>query len=796
MISSPLGINSPLLDGIQPHLGMSGQQTSLCSPSSSSLISLSSGAPLCIASKPTPISSVVDKEFIKHVDLPGLSADDIEAVLSENEDWSGEQIDQFLRSAVDLSEIESKLFSLASYESDSGYSAYDVSPITSTAPAHPAYSNNQVSIPSCPPPLTLVNHATPPLFSNPTFSRSLSLPHHPPSLVHEPTVSPCASDGGFFSPHSNFGSLENTPNQESIPFFPSPNPVSMYSQSFPQSHDYNMSGSSIFSISNPCFPDISSSSSTAIPNFSLQIPDIILHDIGMNQQHQLPCSVAPPTTTRFPSCSHEEPSQSPKMVDESASSLTSDSQVATTTTSVKVEKITNGLCRDANELVSLPKPVSPTKPVSPHTPSPSCSASLQISCLHTDSKEKVSGVEGLDTCAQSHRYVEDAQTSNNESESPQSSPRKGKTGIQKVGKMTMKGSTKKKTQWPRSMNRANLMAFREHILNKLKKSQEVATEPSSLQAIPISIFTGKNTTSSAAAKSSPSSSVPPLIKCEASSPNSNFEVQVKYERNHVTPERCHSEPANLQDLVSNPSSASLHNSLSDSNINFTKVNSSNEETKLFDVVAGDYNDLFSVFSFNPDTLLSSQLNEKMLDDWGLKFEGGVDSEIADFLGDSDKTAMSSSLEEVETMDIDSIQELLDDSEKCQSLSPSSSPVESPQDSQGHCTPLGSCSSPASLSRSDSPCLVDSVSNPAVCKGESCQSNSSPQNRDAVTDTSFRFPEIVSVDGSMVLDGVSILSDEDNGSKYHIQHAFLQSHHDPLLAGSHGGLLGPVEFFEI
>ena len=145
------------------------------------------------------------------------------------------------------------------------------------------------------------------------------------------------------------------------------------------------------------------------------------------------------------------------------------------------------------------------------------------------------------------------QTSNNESESPQSSPKKGKTGIPKVGKMTMKGSTKKKTQWPRSMNRANLMAFREHILNKLKRSQEVATEPSSLQAIPIPIFTGKNMTSSAAATSS---SVPPLIKCEASSPNSNFEVQVKYERNHVTPERCHSEPANLQDLVSNPSSAS------------------------------------------------------------------------------------------------------------------------------------------------------------------------------------------------------------------------------------------------
>ena len=68
--SSPLGINSPLLDGIQPHLGMSGQQTSLCSPSSSSLISLSSGAPLCVASKPTLICYVSEAVMLttKHLD--------------------------------------------------------------------------------------------------------------------------------------------------------------------------------------------------------------------------------------------------------------------------------------------------------------------------------------------------------------------------------------------------------------------------------------------------------------------------------------------------------------------------------------------------------------------------------------------------------------------------------------------------------------------------------------------------------------------------------------------------------
>ena len=44
------------------------------------------------------ILNFVNEEIIKDVDLPGLTVEDIEAVLSENADWSGEQIEQFLRS--------------------------------------------------------------------------------------------------------------------------------------------------------------------------------------------------------------------------------------------------------------------------------------------------------------------------------------------------------------------------------------------------------------------------------------------------------------------------------------------------------------------------------------------------------------------------------------------------------------------------------------------------------------------------------------------------------------------------
>ena len=118
------------MDGLQPHLGLPPTHalplhTFTPSPTPSSAHSSSSTKPHLLR--------YVNKEIIKDVDLPGLSVEDIEAVLSENEDWSGEQMDQFLRSAIDLSDIEAKVLS-GGYESDSGYSTYAVSPITSAAP--------------------------------------------------------------------------------------------------------------------------------------------------------------------------------------------------------------------------------------------------------------------------------------------------------------------------------------------------------------------------------------------------------------------------------------------------------------------------------------------------------------------------------------------------------------------------------------------------------------------------------------------------------------------------------------
>ena len=103
------------------------------------------------------------EDGICEVDLPGLSPDEIETIRSENSHWtSGEQFKNFFHSAVELSEMEAKLFSASGYESDSGYSTYDVSPITSSAPLQFGGCRPEVSTGyrSISPALTPVNPST------------------------------------------------------------------------------------------------------------------------------------------------------------------------------------------------------------------------------------------------------------------------------------------------------------------------------------------------------------------------------------------------------------------------------------------------------------------------------------------------------------------------------------------------------------------------------------------------------------------------------------------------------------
>ena len=165
----------------------------------------------------------MNEEIIKDVDLPGLTVEDIEAVLSENADWSGEQVEQFLRSAVDLSEIEAKLFSATGYESDSGYSTYDVSPVTSTAPIHLPPGTFQSR--SLSPALTPVDPTS--FFrcnyspTNPSFPPSSPHMIHPP--LHDSITSPI-NDASIFSPpqFTAFGPNQDTSYLQTSIFAPLP----------------------------------------------------------------------------------------------------------------------------------------------------------------------------------------------------------------------------------------------------------------------------------------------------------------------------------------------------------------------------------------------------------------------------------------------------------------------------------------------------------------------------------------------------------------------------------------------
>ena len=897
-------MNSPLLDGIQPHLGMS----ALHSPSSSSATT----SPLPLPQQyHTPRSCVLDKEFIKNVDLPGLSADDIEAVLSENQDWSGEQIDQFLHSAVDLSEIESKLFSLAGYESDSGYSTYDVSPITSSAPANLSYSTSQVtSMPSCPPPpLTLINHhSTSPLFGNPGFGGLPPPPMHPhpsPSpLIHEAAAagSPCGSDGGFFSSHSSFGSLASTPSQESMPFFPPPPPLphapplppppqaqpSLYNSQQPYSHAQDFS-TPAFSITT-CFPDIASSS--ALPSFSLQIPDIILHDMNphhhnhhhQQQHHALlsSCPVPPLTSdTKYipPGCvgqvvgklpeegGEEEVMENPCLMppheatqEEVSSGVKAENCLPRAAGSCAFEKIDppNVSCPlppscsvphpppPAAAPISMPSPPALTSQAPPNSSDPASQNPTPLRALPDLINAERCGpnipCNGNGNNPQQYPIITQFRYSKDMNVTVSTLPmRKGKPGgVAKVGKPGVKAAQKKKTQWPRSMNRANLIAFREHILNKLKKAQETGTGGgsgsngiSSSQVLPIQVLASKGTADKAKAGEVISSGSATPIK--APSPNNAFEVEVKYERNHLTPpKRCHSEPADVQGAASSSSSAggvghtSLHYSQSDSNLSAVKLSPhyAAEEMRLLALGGGSHGseeeecsagDLLSEFNFNPDTFLAPHLDkERLASQLELKFsmEGAEEEgEILDLFEEGvvskhPHCPSTSSLSEVD-MEMDCIHNLLDSTKPAFS-SNSPSPLGSPhctasscggRDSSGsgHHTPLTAVgTSSASLSRSDSVCSVaigeEGVG--MVVQQSSAGSSPPPTVTSQADEDSFKFPEILSIQGSMVLDGVSVMSGEgEASSSYQPQHAFLQSHHDPLLADSHPTHPTSVELFE-
>ncbi len=468
------------MDGIQPHHG--DQQLEhcgapqLCIPKLSSPTSpggsLSPTTPTAALAKTGPIRFVLENDFLKYMDLPGLTADDVKAALLEHKNWSGKQLDQFLWSAVDLSEIESRLSTWCSYESDSGYSTFDVSPITNNAPANLNFTGPSQMLgpqpPSmgvhsppqhqpCPPlSLSLIDQSnSSPLFNNSPF---MTLPLQPsssassssnglqatspmgtPALLHDPMNSPCTSDAGFFSPH-----FLNAQDQDCTSFFLNHSPMSMPgTHSFPPPSDYSImmgrtsSNGDIFAHGGPCFPDALQ---------SISVPPLSDPFINEFCQSQLPiCSLAAPSIgpadLSFLDCANNQeipPSFTGPGIKIEANNprlnggLPLELDMIPSIPSIKQEVETRPLLTSLDRRDSLDcTVVSPTSP-------------LSVSSQFSMSSEPPPVVDA--------------------SPSPPTHPATTRSVPMKAAK--------RKSQWPKSINRASLMAFRERILSKLKKTPE------------------------------------------------------------------------------------------------------------------------------------------------------------------------------------------------------------------------------------------------------------------------------------------------------------------------------------
>ena len=354
-------------------------------------------------------------------------------------------------------------------------------------------------------------------------------------------------------------------------------------------------------------------------------------------------------------------------------------------------------------------------------------------------------------------------------------PKNQRARLHKTGSpVAMKPSHKKtkQSQWPRSMNKANLMAFREHILNKLKRQEEANDSCSEGQnGCPL-------TASTTAIRSAAA------VKLESPSPSSEYKVEVMYERNHSMEGRCHSEPADLLNSMStSPTSLRLGHSASASDISTVQGKS----LQLSDLLFQD--DIFSDFQFNPDTLLSSSalsmevgvldMFERIEDGEGLNCGGShhgpdlsaVSEEIAQLLGDDDSSNEAPTPCEQKSMEIDCIREFLSDTQDGHRH------VLSPNQIRMHADLQRSCGE-TSTGRNHYSSGQQYLS-PTLSENDRIAIETSEALRQCVPTPTYTFPELNSIHGSwdnLTINGEAAL-------KFQCFDSILQTQHDPLLAGS-------------
>lgn len=456
---------------------------------------------------------------------------------------------------MDLSEIETQLCS-SGYESDSGYSTYDVSPLATHPPvalSHP--------IECLPHPYILPQPTHGPMFNSTcAYSPTGGVFQDP---IHSTTSSPCSIDGSFFSHPADLEALAGTANQ-----------TQQYLMG-----DVNSQGIQLYHQ-----PQIFVGGAYIMEDqgsyLNSRIPDILVQNSDQMERRG----------NSFVSCRRN-----------------SDSQVT-------LGENSNNALRGQLPTRSLPN-----------------MGELSHLMKTEDQFHKCSVLSHVTSSTGNVKTEIDQRQSCN---------------AQRNTRATQMKATKKKTnpkppnqrrtnQWPRSMSKANMMAFRQHILSRLKKGQENSTDS----------FAVKQEATSPKAMSEHEFT-------SSTSENEGFEIEVKVQRNHSSDNRSQSEP---MDSSNSPTLAPmLHQSHSEGNVNNKTPLHCNTDTSHLTELFSD--DIFNTLSFNPDSLLSHAEEEQMLQTLGFSEN---DDEIASLLGVSSNSLVPAGPNAGQVMDLDCIQELLD-----------------------------------------------------------------------------------------------------------------------------------------
>ena len=434
--------------------------------------------------------------------LPDLKVEDVEAVMSEHTQWTGDQIDTFLKS-IDMEELDCgsslKTSSLSGYDSDSGYSTHEVSPMAGGA-TH--YSS------------ALSPAITPVTPSSILTSSSTSSPI-PFCLCHD-DMFPLHSGGTGNADHHFFGGsdlpLLSHPSSSSEQLFQSPSlcpttPSSPQHHSLPTTPFQSASSPQVFvSISQPSRGCVQS----VLPPIS-NVSDIEANRHSVTIVPNSFCSsmtcLSTETTASSVTMTHAQTSNAPHFdnfldgylnmleMDNSSDKHSTDSTSTDVKDTLEATRFmessfdnagqdkSNDLCSNFVTKIEAGGIDCSRKSScsSEHLPNPVCNEHSELRLVSNDTGRIV--IAQVLSPPKQTQILEPANSKSTGSNSVNTRSVSGKSkgkGRHHSVSVSMKGHQKgkKKTNWPKSMNNGNLMAFRNFILGKLKQSPPTVSRSS------------------------------------------------------------------------------------------------------------------------------------------------------------------------------------------------------------------------------------------------------------------------------------------------------------------------------